>query len=163
MIRVLIWIIFFFLIFLIKAYVVGTHLNNMFLSDFLYKSICCGTVGTHLNCINDSVQMGTHNICLYKEVDKKYTGCDLKTEELLDYALIGLCAVISLNAIFILEFLLGDSKMAESYSTSSLQLSQTVSTMYTFYFVLLIWRSQLIWICTICHAVCEFISTIWIK
>ena len=25
------------------------------------------------------------------------------------------------------------------------------------------WRSQLIWICTVCHYVCEFISTIWIK
>ena len=38
--------------------------------------------------------MGTHNICLYKEVDKKYTGCNLKTTELLDCALIGVCAVI---------------------------------------------------------------------
>ena len=25
------------------------------------------------------------------------------------------------------------------------------------------WRSQLIWICTVCHSVCEFLSTIWIK
>ena len=25
------------------------------------------------------------------------------------------------------------------------------------------WWSQLIWICTICHLVCEFISTCWIK
>ena len=25
------------------------------------------------------------------------------------------------------------------------------------------WRSQLIWICTVCHGVCEFISTTWIK
>ena len=25
------------------------------------------------------------------------------------------------------------------------------------------WRSQLIWICTVCHSVCEFISTSWIK
>ena len=24
----------------------------------------------------DAIQMGTHNICLYKEVDKKYTGCN---------------------------------------------------------------------------------------
>ena len=40
----------FFLIFFIKTYVVGTHLN----------------------CIDvDAIQMGTHNICLYKEVDKK--------------------------------------------------------------------------------------------
>ena len=45
----------FFLIFFIKAYIVGTHLN----------------------CIDDAIQMSTHNICLYKEVDKKYTGCNL--------------------------------------------------------------------------------------
>ena len=25
------------------------------------------------------------------------------------------------------------------------------------------WRIQMIWICTICHSLCEFISTIWIK
>ena len=25
------------------------------------------------------------------------------------------------------------------------------------------WRSQLIWICTVCHQICEFIATIWIK
>ena len=24
----------------------------------------------------DAIQMGTHNICPYKEVDKKYTGCN---------------------------------------------------------------------------------------
>ena len=66
----------FFLIFFIKAYVVGTHLN----------------------CINKSMQfteMGIHNICLPKEVDKKYTGCNLKTMELLDCTLIGVCAVIT--------------------------------------------------------------------
>ena len=28
---------------------------------------------------------GTHNICLYKEVDKKYSGCYLKISELLDW------------------------------------------------------------------------------
>ena len=34
---------------------------------------------------------------LYKEVDKKYTGCNLKT--LLDCALIGICAVIRSNTV----------------------------------------------------------------
>ena len=43
--------------------------------------------------------MGTHNICLKKEVDKKYTGCNLKTTELLDCELIGVCAVIRLNTV----------------------------------------------------------------
>ena len=43
--------------------------------------------------------MGTHNICLYKEVDKKYTGYNLKTMELLDCVLIGVCAVIRSNMV----------------------------------------------------------------
>ena len=43
--------------------------------------------------------MGTHNICLYTEVDKKYTGYNLKTMELLDCALIGVCAVIRSNTV----------------------------------------------------------------
>ena len=67
----------FFLIFFMKTYVVGTHLS----------------------CIDKSIQMGIHNICLYKEIDKKYTGCNLKTTKLLDCMLIGLCAVIRLNMV----------------------------------------------------------------
>ena len=47
----------------------------------------------------DAIQMSTHNICLYKEVDKKYTGYNLKTMELLDCALIGVCAVIRSNTV----------------------------------------------------------------
>ena len=49
-------------------------------------------MGTHLNCIDLSMQfkMGTHNICLCK-VDKKYTGYNLKTMELLDCACRGMC------------------------------------------------------------------------
>ena len=43
--------------------------------------------------------MGTHNICLYKEVDKKYTGCNLKTTELLNYALTGVFAVMRSNIV----------------------------------------------------------------
>ena len=54
----------------------------------------------HLCCIDvDAIQMGTHNICLYKETDKKYTVCNLKTTELLDCALIGVCAVIRSNTV----------------------------------------------------------------
>ena len=44
-------------------------------------------------------QMGTLNICLYKEVDRKYTGSILKTTELLDCVLIGVCAVIRSNMV----------------------------------------------------------------
>ena len=43
--------------------------------------------------------MGTHNICLYKEVDKKNTGCNLKTMELLECSLTGVCVVIRLNLV----------------------------------------------------------------
>ena len=58
----------------------------IFFSAFLYKSICCEYLFEL-----DAVQVGTYNICLYKEVDKKYTGCNM---EWLDCALIRVCAVI---------------------------------------------------------------------
>ena len=41
-----------------------------------------------------AVQMGTHNICLYRQ---KYIGCNLETKKLLDCVLIGLCVVIRSN------------------------------------------------------------------
>ena len=43
--------------------------------------------------------MCSHNICIYKEVHKKYNVCDLKTTELLDCALIGVSMVIRSNRI----------------------------------------------------------------
>ena len=63
-----------------------------FFSDFLSKSIYCG-YSFELHRQVDAIQMGTHNICLYKGEDKKYTGCNLKTTELLNCALInkGMC------------------------------------------------------------------------
>ena len=42
----------------------------------------------------EAIQMGTNN--------KKYPGCNLKTTELLDCALIGVCAVIRSNRVFFL-------------------------------------------------------------
>ena len=42
--------------------------------------------------------MGTHSICLYKKVNKKYTGCN-KTTEFHDCALIGVCAVIRSSTV----------------------------------------------------------------
>ena len=50
--------------------------------------------------------MSIHNICLYKEVKKKYTGCNLKTTEFLDCALIGVRAVIRSNMVYYCMFLL---------------------------------------------------------
>ena len=43
--------------------------------------------------------MSTDNICLYKEVARKYSCCNLKTTELLNCALIGVCAVIRSNTV----------------------------------------------------------------
>ena len=45
--------------------------------------------------------MSSHNICLHKEVKKKYIGCNLKTTEFLDCALIGVCAVIRSNTVLL--------------------------------------------------------------
>ena len=69
-----------------------------FFSNFIYKGICCG-YSFELHRQVDAIQMSTHNICLYKEVKKKYTGCYLKTTEFLDCALIGVCAVIRSNTV----------------------------------------------------------------
>ena len=69
-----------------------------FFSDFLYKSIGC-VYSFELHRQVNAIQMGTHNICLYKEVDKSYTGCNLKSAELLGCALIGVCAVIRSNTV----------------------------------------------------------------
>ena len=68
-----------------------------FFSDFLYKGICWG-YSFELHQQVDAIQMSTHKIwCLYTEVKKKYTGCNLKTMEILDCALIGVCPVIRSN------------------------------------------------------------------
>ena len=48
----------------------AVFLYVFFFSDFLYKSICCG-YSFELHPQVDAIQMGTHNICFYKEVDKK--------------------------------------------------------------------------------------------
>ena len=69
--------------------------------DFLYKSICCGySIEFHRQV--DAIQMGNHNICLYK-VDKKYTGCNLKTMALINCGLLGVCAVIRSNTVVFRE------------------------------------------------------------
>ena len=72
-----------------------------FFSEFLYKSICCG-YSFELHRQVDAIQMGTHSICLYKEVAKQYTSCNPKSTELLDCALVGVCAVIRSNTVFLI-------------------------------------------------------------
>ena len=56
--------------------------------------------------------MSTDNICLYKEVARKYTCCNLKTTELLNCALIGVCAVIRSNTV------LGQSGLSTRFTLS---------------------------------------------
>ena len=86
-----------------------TYLMIMqFFSDFLYEGICCG-YSFELHRQVDAIQMSTHNICLYKEVDQKYTGCNLKTTELLDCVLIGVCAIIRSNTVFFRQNIIGIS------------------------------------------------------
>ena len=68
---------------------------------FQFVFIKASVVGSHLDKQLDAIQMDTHNICLYKEVDIKYVGCNLKTRELLDCALIQVCVVSRLNVLFI--------------------------------------------------------------
>ena len=74
----------------------------LFFSFFIFfiKSICC-RYPFELHRQVNAIQMGTYNICLYKEVDKKYTGRKLKTTELLDSVLIGVCAVIRSNTVWL--------------------------------------------------------------
>ena len=69
-----------------------------FSSDFLFKSICC-RYSFKLHRQVDAISVGTHNICLYKEVDIEYTGCNLKAMELLDCVLTEVCGVIWSNTV----------------------------------------------------------------
>ena len=69
--------------FLIEAYIVGTHLNY---HDRFIKAC---VVGTHLNCLDLSRQfkrVPTMNAFI-KEPDKIYSGFNLKSKKLLDLAL----------------------------------------------------------------------------
>ena len=60
--------------------------------------------------------MGTHNICLYKEVYKNYTGCNLKATELLDCAFIGAGVVIRSNTVFVMsKFMSNRETMHQAY------------------------------------------------
>ena len=65
-------------------------------SDFLYESICCW-FSFELHRQVDVIQMGYPQNMPYKEVDKTYTSCSLKTMELLESVLIGVCAVIPIR------------------------------------------------------------------
>ena len=58
--------------------------------------------------------MRTHNICFYKKVNKKYTGCN-KTAEFQECALLGVCAVIRSNTVY--PFLLGGDRFKEHVVT----------------------------------------------
>ena len=64
---------------------------------YLYKNICSGyPFELHNSRCNSNGYM-----YLYKEVDKKYTGYNLKTMELLDCGFIGVCAIIRMNMVLV--------------------------------------------------------------
>ena len=69
----------------------------IFFSEFLYKSTCCG-YSFEVHPEVDAIQMGTHNICLYREIDKS-TLAVIWNLELLDCVLIGVWAVIRSNTV----------------------------------------------------------------
>ena len=52
-------------------------------SDFLYRSICCLYL-LELHQLVEEIQTSTDNKCFYKEMDKKYTDCNLKIAKFLD-------------------------------------------------------------------------------
>ena len=86
------------------------------MSDFLYKSICCG-YSFELHQQVDASQIGTHNIyvCLYKKEDKKFAGCNLKAMELLNCVQnIGLCAIIRSYTVYFLFLFIGCGYLLEA-------------------------------------------------
>ena len=99
-------------------------------SDLLYKSICC-RYSFELHRQVDAIQMGTHNVCLYKEVNRKYAGCNLKTMELLDCALIGVCAVIRSNTVLIISAL---QTMGDRYNCRSTLIGVCFVFFFFFFF-----------------------------
>ena len=57
-------------------------------------------MGTHMNCMDRLKQFKwVPTTYAFMKVDKKYTGCILKTMESLDCSLIGVCAVIRSNTV----------------------------------------------------------------
>ena len=72
----------------------------IFVSDSLYKSICCWV----LIWIVEAIQMSTTTYAFIKS-RYKYVGCNLKTTKLLECGPIGVCAVIRSNTVYLLQFL----------------------------------------------------------
>ena len=119
-------------------------------SDFLYKSICCGYKSMQFKWVPTT-------LCLYKEEDKKYTGCNLKIMELLDCALIGACAVIRSNTLSSLYYPTDLSKTARRVANTADvgQMLHNVSSDLDLYCLLKpvclnIQGQQIIHFCTVC-------------
>ena len=78
---------FFFFFFFFLFFFVVFFFFFVFVFFFLicFIKACCG-YSFELHRQVDVIQTDTHNLCLYKEVDKKYTGCNQKTMKDLDCA-----------------------------------------------------------------------------
>ena len=107
---------------------------------FLYRNICC-VHSFKLHRQVDAIQMGTYNICLYK-VDKNDTGCNLKTMELFDCALIKVCAIIRSNTA---HYLFQEIGMETDFKTNF----TNIVVRLVFLMVLVLTRSHVQTTCTI--------------
>ena len=67
-----------------------------------YNSIGCGYTSELPQQVN-KIQTVTHNICLYKETDKKFSVCILKTLALLDCAFVGVLQYLVKKGMFLWE------------------------------------------------------------
>ena len=84
-------------------------LFDVFVRVILIFFIKTYVVGTHLNCIDKSMQfkwVPTTYVTIKKWTKIKYTGCILKIMDLLDCAFIGVCAVIRSNMVTVLARIL---------------------------------------------------------
>ena len=109
-------------IYLLRIYYKKDQKKDLFdddyviVSDFLYKGICCGhsfELHRQGGCNSNKYPQHMKGICCghsfelhQQEVKKNYTGCNLKTSEFLDCALIGVCAVIRSNTVGIIWYLI---------------------------------------------------------
>ena len=88
---------------------------------FFFFFIKAYIVGTHLNCINKLMQFEWVPTT-YVSIDKKYSGSNLKTTELLNSVLIGVCAVIRTNTVVGIFIFISKEFFMLSWARKNLQL-----------------------------------------
>ena len=137
-------------------------------SVFFYRSICYG-YSFELPQLVKAIQMSTHNICFYKEVDKSTLVVIFKITKLLDCVLIGACAVIRSNTLYSILFTNSNPKTfdiqllriqaldAQSISTLSLAIA-LINIAFLFDITCSV-PQQSILLCTLLHDSCRYCFT----